>query len=192
MEASPFRDCRRRHELFHGVIDVEVPGHIPSGTIDFVKRSHSWLNEACAQAIHAKNHAEGSAEYESSRDKCAQVLNDAYHDYVAKLKIMISGLQKSDKQWWRLNRELINKKNKLSSIPPLKDSHGKWCLDNLAKANLLASTWAAKCMLPAPIEDQFVLRPSNRQQTFVAIRTRNMLNYLSRIDINTATGPDKI
>ena len=42
------------------------------------------------------------------------------------------------------------------------------------------------------MEDQFIPRPSNLQQLFVAIRTRNIFNYLSRLDVNTATGPDKI
>ena len=83
---------------FMELLMLKCREHIPSGTIDFVKRSHPWLNDACAQAIHAKNLAEGSAEYESSRDKCAQVLNDAYHDYVTKLKTRINGLQKSDKK----------------------------------------------------------------------------------------------
>ena len=42
--------------------------HIPSGKISFVKQNHAWLNEACAQAISAKNNAEGTSDYIAARD----------------------------------------------------------------------------------------------------------------------------
>ena len=77
-------------------------------------------------------------------------------------------------------------------MPPLKGPDGKWCLDSLAKANLLAETWDAKCKLPADVEGQFVPHPLNRQQAFVAIRSRTIFTCLSRLDVNCATGPDRI
>ena len=80
--------------------------------------------------------------------QCAECLNDKHKDYIARLKDKLAKLSKSDRQWWRLNQELINKKAKINSIPPLKDDDGIWHISSLDKANVLASKFDAKCQLP--------------------------------------------
>ena len=120
------------------------------------------------------------------------MLAEAYRTYVQELRAKLVGLSKSDKQWWRINRELLNKKARLSSIPPLRDSEGKWNLDAQGKANLFASTWVGKFKLPPDVEDQFVARPVQFQQDFIAIRTRTVYKELSKLDVTKATGPDQI
>ena len=53
-------------------------------------------------------------------------------------------LKKNDKSWWRLNRELLNKKSKVSSIPSLRDEHGQWLMDPKKKANEFVRIWNEK------------------------------------------------
>ena len=91
-----------------------------------------------------------------------------------------------------MNRELLQKKANISSIPPLKIRSGQWELESKGKADLFAETWTSKCHLPAEIEDRFFAAPSQRLRITSIIRTRTCLSELQKIDISKATGPDMI
>ena len=104
------------------------------------KQSHPWLNQECIDMISRKNAAEGTEFYEALRDQCAQLLKESYHTYVTKLKTRISKLKKNDKQWWSLNRELLNRKSRVSALPPLRTQDGTWVTDSKTKADLFAHT----------------------------------------------------
>ena len=120
---------------------------IPYTEIKIEKRSHPWLNERCSQAILEKNQAENTEAFDAKRKACSQILSEEYKRHVTTLKEKIANLKKGSKQWWRLNRELLDKKNKLSSIPPLRDG-STWIDDSKSKANLLAQKFDAKAKLP--------------------------------------------
>jgi hypothetical protein len=62
-------------------------------------------------------------------------------------------LPKGSKQWWRLNRELLQKSVGSQGVPPLKAVDGTWSLTASDKANLLAHAFQAKCELPDPVPD---------------------------------------
>ena len=117
--------------------------HIPRRKICSVKRSHPWLNDRSMAAIQRKNDAEGSEQFDSERAKCMQVLGEEKARYVDELKTKIANLPKSSKAWWRLNRELLHRKAKLSSIPTLKEDN-TWISDPKAKADSFACTFVSK------------------------------------------------
>ena len=56
-------------------------------------------------------------------------------------------LKKGSKQYWRLNRELLCKKCRCSSIPPLRDGT-LWVNSSKDKADVFDKTFAAKAVLP--------------------------------------------
>ena len=60
-----------------------------------------------------------------ARVACAFVLNNVYHEHMFGLKYKIDRLEKSDRQCWRLNRELLGKKSIISNVPPLRDPDGE-------------------------------------------------------------------
>ena len=95
-------------------------------------------------------------------------------------------------QWWKIIRELQINKARVSSIPPLKDQHGKWQLSSEAKANLLARTWNVKCVLPQEVEMQFFSSPNTELDSFVVLRSRCAYKLLLGLDVSKAIGPDKI
>ena len=132
-----------------------------------------------------KNSSFGTDEFEAAQTKCADTLKIAYEHYITELKKKISSLSKCAKRW-------LNRKAKLSSIPPLRNDSGDWCLDPVPKANVLAKTFEGKYALPSDVEDQYVAPPSTYQQEFVAVRVRDTFKYLRSLDVNTATGPDKL
>ena len=167
------------NRLRHGTVDKTIKYfyellmslcklYIPHEEKIMQKQSHPWLTQACIDLIARKNAAENTPAYEGLRDECARLLTESYKSYVNKLKVRISKLKKNDKQWWSLNRELLNKKAKTSSIPPLRSQDGTWITEPKAKAELFAQTWMTKCQLPAPVEDQYVARPETVMQNFIA------------------------
>ena len=90
------------------------------------------MNAACEEAIAAKNAAEGTDTFEMKRKECAEVLAKEYQEHLKDLKKKISNLKKGSKEWWRLNRELLEKKTNCSSIPPLRNGN-EWMEDSKGK-----------------------------------------------------------
>ena len=84
-----------------------------------------------------------TSSFDEARTKCAAVLTEEHQKYIAALRLKISALSKGSKAWWRLNRELLSKRSKCSSIPPLRDGE-TWLNESKKKADLFAKTFAAK------------------------------------------------
>ena len=121
--------------------------HIPYKPIQIKRQSHPWLNERCHNAIKKKNLLEGSDDFKDAQAECGKTLTEEYQKYVVKLKEKIATLKRGSKQWWKLNRELLDKKKKISSIPPLRDG-STWLANGKDKADLFAKTFSEKSELP--------------------------------------------
>ena len=65
-------------------------------------------------------------------------------------------------------------------------------MDSKSKADMFAETWQRKSALSPVVEDQYVARPQQVMQEFVAIRTRAVYKELHALDVNKSTGPDLI
>ena len=90
--------------------------HIPFSETFHEKRSHPWLNDRCEKAIQKKNAAENSEDFHMKRDECSKILKEEYQAYLHNLKSKIAELPKGSKRWWKLNRQLLERKQKISSI----------------------------------------------------------------------------
>ena len=165
--------------------------YIPQTTFAIRKHSHPWINTTCEIAVAKKNAAEGSPDFVAVRDDCAQTLREAHKNYQVDLRARIASLPRGSKRWWALNRELLDKKSRIISIPLLRQDDN-WILDSRGKANIFAKTFTAKHALPPLVEDQFVPAPTNHMNHFVAIRTRVVAAEFSKLDEKKATGPDRI
>ena len=75
-----------------------------------------------------KNVAENTATYESARAKCTRVLKEEQAKSIVQLRTKISNLSKGTKEWWKLNRLLLSKQGKCSSIPPNSPVTGWKCM----------------------------------------------------------------
>ena len=183
-------DCAAN--MFIDVVSSLIAKHIPRKTITIEKSTCPWLSSRCRDAIEAKNAAEHSSAFEAARDHCAQVIAEEHVAYKKKLREKLAELPRGCKQWWKIVRELQNNKARVSSIPPLKDEHGKWQLSSKDKANLLAHTWHGKCILPQEVDMQYFSTPNVELDSFVALRSRCTYKLLLCLDDKKATGPDKI
>ena len=155
---------------FLDILHEECKKYIPYGEIRIFKQTHPWLDKTCEEAISIKNNAIGTGNFAVAQEHCAEVISDRHQDYINRLKEQMMKLPKGTKKWWRLNRELLDKKTKVTSVPPLKSANGEWHLGSESKANLLAAGFREKLELPPDVEDQYVARPEFCQQEFVAIQ----------------------
>jgi len=167
--------------------------HIPRKQIVNKKSTHPWLNDRCKNAIKKKNSAEGTVHFEKEQRLCTRILGEERAKYIEATKIKLANLPKGSKEWWRINRELMHKKAKVSSIPVLRDSTGTWITNATAKANALATTLMAKAQLPAAaVDTPFFGQPAKEFNDFVVFRSRTTRRLFKALDENTATGNDKI
>ena len=120
------------------------------------------------------------------------VLGEEKASYVQKLKLKLSTLPKCSKEWWRINRELLNRKGKLSSIPTLREND-KWLSDSKEKADAFARTFASKAELPPEVVDTPFFGGADEDfGGFVAFRSRVCRRLFKNLDESKATGHNKI
>ena len=130
--------------------------------------------------------------YDDKRDQCPRIMVEEHLKYIAKLKTQIAKLKKGSKQWWRLNRQLLNKRAKLSSVPPLRDGT-TWVNTSKDKADLFAKTFSAKTALPPEAVDcPYFGEPDTELSEFVVLRSRYTAKLFKELDESKATGPDQI
>ena len=105
-------------------------------------------------------------------ERCSRILNEERQKYVQRLKEKLMSLPKGSKQWWKINRELLNKKGKVSSIPSLKNEK-TWITEAKAKADTFARSFSEKAALPPEVVDvPFFGIPDEEFNSFVSFRTR--------------------
>ena len=134
----------------------------------------------CEEAITHKNAAQGKDTYAAAQQHCSQVLAEEYQIHVEALRVKMAALSRSDKRWWKLNRDLLHKQTKVTSISPLRDE-AIWITDSKQKANLFAKTFASKAKLPdEEIDCPFSANCETKLDGVLCIRTRNTLKtYVS-------------
>jgi len=167
--------------------------HIPNRILAERKATHPWIDEECEAAIREKATAFGGDSYKDKAKDCANLLRHKYVQYRTALKQELAALPRGSKRWWRLNRELLDKKTSCQTIPPLKRHDKTWATEAVDKANLFACKFRSKSALPATVvEFETQLRAASRQTGFLAIRLRWARKALHELSLNTATGPDGI
>ena len=167
--------------------------HIPQKKIYTKAISHPWLDDECLAAVSEKALAAGSADFAEKSRKCLNVLRGAFVRYRHRLRESIVALPRHSKQWWRLNKELLNRRTNASTIPPLK-VNGEWILGAKEKANVLAHTFPSKSALPPPVTGPQLERGTVTivMPEFMLIRSRLLLRILKAVKIDTASGPDRL
>ncbi len=103
--------------------------HIPHRVARFSKKSHPWLTNRALRAIQTKCAAFGTDHFETATQKCKEIIAEEYRSHRQKLRSKIKNLKRGSKQWWSLNRQLLDKTSKIDSMPPLKNSLGEFLVE---------------------------------------------------------------
>ena len=90
-----------------------------------------------------------------------------------RLKTKLANLPKNSKQWWRINRELMNNVMPKDPIPLLK-SNGKWLEQSKDKANCFANIFSEKCKLPERVGAPDVKEAAVTMDDFMPVRKRDV------------------
>ena len=185
------RDPEASVRRFCDAIQEICVDNIPRKTIFTKVASHPWLDASCLEAVAAKSAASGTLEFAEKSRICNETLRGAFVAYRQNLRERILALPRHSKEWWRLNKELLHRKTKSSSIPPLK-ANGQWISEAKDKANVLAKTFASKSALPpsAPGPKQEGERVAIQMPEFILIRSRLLVGILKCVKLDTASGPD--
>ena len=104
------------------------------------------MNDRCRAAVATKNAAEGSEHYTTECVKCSAIIREEYIAYTGRLKNKLAKLPGNSKQWWQINRELMNNTKPKATIPPLK-SGKNWLSEPQSKADCLAKVFRDRCKL---------------------------------------------
>ena len=107
-----------------------------------------------------------------------------------RLRIKMETLPKGSKQWWSLNKRLLDRQAAPALFPPLKSKEGIWCRTPKTKADAFAICWAAKCELPPEVFAHFSCRVAEGMSGCIPIRTRDVKKILAKLREDQATGPD--
>ena len=177
-------------DVFMSVLDSQMHAYIPHFTKQVARSILPWLNDKCRQATQAKHLAEGCPSYNLIAKNTSGVLRLERNIYIAKQKAKMDNLKKNSKQWWSMNKRLLNRQAAPSLFPPLKDKNNKWCRTPVSKANAFAECWTAKCKLPPELFEHFFCHVADQVSGWFPIRARDVKKMLLKLRIDQATGPD--
>ena len=107
-------------ERFTNELTRQMQNHVPRFSKPMEKSTLPWLTSKCVKAIEAKHFAEGNPNYNEVARQTNVILHEEKCAYTAKLKAKMEQLPKCSKQWWTLNRQLLNKQPSLALFPASK------------------------------------------------------------------------
>jgi hypothetical protein len=166
---------------------------IPKRTLREHKATHPWVNNRVLELVAAKRAAEGTAREEECRKACSAAIMDEYGKYVARERSELQAMRRGLKQWWSKARRLMQRKNRLSSVPALRDTSGQWLMDAKCKADLFVKTFSQKCTLPADERNEYseiIMSPGGAQTVLPLVSERDAEQMLGALREDSGTGPD--
>ena len=166
---------------------------IPRRHIYERKSTHPWINDRVLKVVREKHAAQGTAMEESCRKFCSDCIMEEYGKYVARERHNLQKLPAGAKAWWSRSKRLMQKKGVVSSIPALRDADNEWVLQPVAKADLLADTFALKHFLPDVVVNEYTELPNTQSRGQRVLKTlceKDARDILHKLRIDSATGPD--
>ena len=86
--------------------------HVPTRTADTSKSTHLWINDRVRHAINMKCNAYNTDAFNTTARRTRAIIMEEYTNYQQRLRHTISQLERGSKEWWKYNRQLLNKNPK--------------------------------------------------------------------------------
>ena len=102
--------------------------NIPKRTASIRKTTHPWLTERGEEAVRRKHAAQGTEQEAVAARECSEILLEEHYDYVGNMRSKLVDAKPSSKNWWSNARRLMDKKQRVSNIPALKQG-AEWILE---------------------------------------------------------------
>ena len=166
--------------------------NIPRRSVTIHKSTHPWLTERGEEAVRRKHAAQGSAVEAEAARECSAILLEEQYAYVQTMRSELLEAKPASKQWWAKVRRIADRKQKVSSIPALKDG-AKWILESEGKANCFATTFAAKNVMIDEEANEYSAILEARHTFYCGLPTVDVTEKaLKSLDEDSALGPDKL
>ena len=162
---------------------------IPMKVVTDKPFKHPWVDDECCELLRRKHAAIGTDAFPAARDACTAGFLAKQAKFVSKTRAKLQSANAKD--WWKLSKELMAKPNGKENIPPLRCGD-EWAKDPVAKATLLAETFASKARLPDTATNAFsgIESADTALNGFLRLRVRSVLKILKALDEDSGTGPD--
>ena len=129
---------------------------------------------------------------EKQKRECSKILLDEHYDFVRRMRTELAEARPASKHWWSKVRELMNRKQRVSNIPALKDG-STWLLDAEAKANCFANCFESKNVMPGEEDNEYSEVGGAHAVFYCGMPTVEATEKaLHSLDEDSALGPDLV
>ena len=166
---------------------------IPRERKSFRKCTHPWLTPAAVDAVRDKLAAQGTENERPKAESCSATLMVAFNDHVQRSREKLVVENGASKKWWVQARQLMQARQKTSSIPALR-SRGEWITDAQGKADCFVDTFSRKNIMCELEENEYSEIPIELQ-TADDVQVPDIdeaVRILQALDESSGTGPDLV
>ena len=118
--------------------------YIPRRKLVKKQSSVPWHNERITQAVKRKHDAIGTATAAQEGAHCSEIIMKARINFIFKSRQKLSRLGRGCKQWWSVNKQLLEIKGTSHNVPALKKGGSTWVYTGTDKAQLFADVFAQR------------------------------------------------
>ena len=112
----PSEGAKRFTEELLRIAEENIPKR--SGSIRTT--THPWLTERGEEAVRRKHAAQGTEQEESAARECSNIMLEEHYDFIGNMRQRFVDAKPSSKNWWSNARRLMDRKQRVSNIPDLK------------------------------------------------------------------------
>ena len=165
--------------------------NIPKRTASIRKTTHPWLTERGEEAVRRKHAAQGTEQEAVAARECSEILLEEHYD-VGNTRSKLVDAKPSSKNWWSNARRLMDKKQRVSNIPALKQG-SEWILEPEEKANCFVSSFEAKNQMSDAEANEYSDIAYTHPIFFCGLPTVEATEKeLASLDEDSALGPDLV
>ena len=175
--------------------------HIPNKICTFRMMDKPWMTNDIRNQIrkHRRYHKKAIqtntdyhwAKFKKQRNYVIELIRIAKNDYFEKISIrIITGQNRSSKEWWRLCKSISFGKSNLDSIPPLlyDDTMSS---DDFKKANILNEYFTSISNIADADENVNIYnQPPTHNLENIIITLKDVYDIIKSLKVNKATGMD--
>lgn len=210
LAATPWNDLLIRNDpegscenVTNAICDAMLL-YIPQKQTSSFTNFPEWWNESCGYALKRKDRAWrrwkalGTPEARLAYNKARNEYTSASRKAIAAHKVrvrekMTTELETGSKSWWWTARRLMGKGGK-SEIPVLKSDHSTF-ISTEDKAECFSTFFSEKSTIPREENEKpipYIPPRTSAQYDKVVFWPKKVKKQLLKLDVNKATGPDKI
>ena len=166
--------------------------NIPKRCVSIKKTTHPWLTQRGEEAVRQKHEAQGTEREAEAARECSETLLEEHYDFVRSMRLKLAEARPASKNWWTKVKGLMNRKQRVSNIPALKDE-STWLLDAEQKANCFVKCFESKNVMIEEEANEYSEVDVAHAVFYSGLPTIEATEQaLKQLDEDSALGPDMV